>query len=740
MLELSDFFHLPQVDALFDQLDRGAGLTVVAGLDPRAQAGAFLPSGRSTVFRIVVRHLLEGGGRAAVVGRDPDAVRVPRQFWRRVRRVQVEGKHTYAERIAHVVAARPDFLVVDRLTQETLPLALEAAQDGLCVLSQLDSVFCGSGVVRQMRQMGAQHDMLAMLRWVITVQRLPRLCPNCRGVDAPDTERLAELHARYPAVAVDGPFYRPGRCEECEGRGREGDVAAFDFWRTSAGRDPAARASLLSLEEYTFGLAAAGLVPLDDVGRLEADQLQRAYDLLLEGEATLTSTNAELQRKVAQLEAANRVLEQRTEALISLQDVSHAMIASTGLADLGARVCRHARDLCGADRAILYTLRPDETAEVLAVSGWDATLRGACVPGDQVVSPDECAHPASDPRPFDGWPPGVPERHADVEGVLLRAGLRVPLVAQDEMVGVMLVHTTRRAVVTPGEVALLQAFANQAAVAMQRTALIEALNDKIAQLEAAQAELVQKERLERELELARQVQQSMLPRVFPLVPGYAFAARAVPARQVGGDFYDVILLDADQFGVVIADVSDKGMPAALFMALTRSLLLAEARRERSPRTVLANVHRLLGELGESNMFVTVFYGVIDGRTRRMTYTRAGHDRPLLLRDGGAEPLAGEGAFLGVLEAADLSLTEEVIDLRPGDRLVLYSDGLIDTFAPDGRRYGQRRLREILGAHGSLPATELRDAVFAELARYRESAEQYDDMTMLVVEVQGPLAF
>jgi serine phosphatase RsbU (regulator of sigma subunit) len=123
----------------------------------------------------------------------------------------------------------------------------------------------------------------------------------------------------------------------------------------------------------------------------------------------------------------------------------------------------------------------------------------------------------------------------------------------------------------------------------------------------------------------------------------------------------------------------------------------------------------------------------------MIYTRAGHDRPLLLRDGGVESLPGEGAFLGLLDAAELSLTEEEIDLRPGDRLVLYSDGLVDTFAPDGRRYGQRRLREILQAHGALPAIELRDAVFTELAHYRGGAEQYDDMTMLVVEVQGQSA-
>jgi sigma-B regulation protein RsbU (phosphoserine phosphatase) len=298
-----------------------------------------------------------------------------------------------------------------------------------------------------------------------------------------------------------------------------------------------------------------------------------------------------------------------------------------------------------------------------------------------------------------------------------------------------MVHTAQKPHFTPGEIALLQAFANQAAVAVQRTGLIEALRGKIAQLEAAQAELVKKERMERELELARQVQQSLLPRIFPLAPGYKFAARNEPARQVGGDFYDVILLDADRFGVAIADVSDKGMPAALFMTLTRSLLLAEARRERSPRSVLINVHRLLLELGRPEMFVTLFYGVIEGAARRLTYARAGHERPLLLRDGVAQELGGEGVFLGyLLDVEELHLSEEQVDLLPGDRLVLYTDGLTDVMAPDSQRFGRGRLVPLIESHAHLSAEELCAVTFASLAAYQDHAEQYDDMTMLVVEV------
>ncbi len=466
----------------------------------------------------------------------------------------------------------------------------------------------------------------------------------------------------------------------------------------------------------------------------EADQLRRTYGLFAQSEHALAEANLEMQRKLAQLEAANKVLQQRTEALISLQDMGHMLVTSVNLEDLASRVCRHARDLCGADRAILYYLTPDGTAEVLAVSGWDIGLLHQGLDAVMVISAGEPALASAEPVAFRGLPPGVELEARTARDTTLKAGLRVPLITQQEVVGLMIVHSTTRSAFAPGQVALLQTFANQAALAIQRTGLIDSLRDKITQLEAAQAELVQKERLERELELARQVQQRLLPRTFPLMPGFMFAARCEPARRVGGDFYDVILLDADRFGLVIADVSDKGMPAALFMALTRSLLLAEARRERSPRAVLTNVHRLLIELGEPDMFVTVFYGVVDVASRRLTYTRAGHDYPLLLRSNTVEALGGQGTFLGYLEESQLNLSEEHLNLRPGDRLVLYTDGMIDAVAADQQRFGAARLASVLQASARLPADKLCTTVFDQISAYQGEADQYDDMTLLVVEV------
>ncbi|MBM3135339.1 MAG: GAF domain-containing protein [Chloroflexi bacterium] len=736
MLTLKDVFHLPQLDNCIAQLvAAGPGLIVVAGLDPRPltmppDAAGFLPSGRATIFRILVRQMLEAqpAGRATIVTEDKEVVRLPRELRRRVELLLVEPPFTYAGRLAEA-ARRPDLLVIDRLCPETASAALAAAQSGLRVLSQLDTVFRGADVAAALLDMGAPPERLAGLTGVVAVERLPRLCPKCRQPAPADAHQLADLQRRYPHLASllqEATFFQAGGCADCHGSGRHGDVAAFDVFCA-----PATPPHLLPLAEYVLRLATLGHLPLADVMRLEQDQLQRTYRLLAASEGALAEANAALERKVIELNNANRVLQRRTEALISLQGLGQVLITSTDLNDLAQRVCRQASELCGADRAILYYLRSADTAQVLAVSGWEAGR----VPKHLDAALIREAAGAGEPLRSRQWPPGIAPRSADVEGAELRAGLRVPLIAQGQPVGLMIVHTTQKSGFAPGEVALLRTFAQQAALAIQRAGLIEQLQEKIAQLEAAQAELVQKERLERELELARQVQQSVLPRIFPLVPGYTFAACNEPARRVGGDLYDVILLAPDRFGVVIADVSGKGMPAALYMALTRSLLLAEARRQASPRAVLANVHRLLLELGQPNMFVTVFYGVVDGPARRLTYARAGHERPLLLRGEAVQPLGGVGTFLGYPDLDDLPLSEEHVDLAAGDRLVLYTDGLTDALAADGRAFGQNRFISLLQSRAFLPPDEFCAAVFRYLAAFQGPAEQYDDMTMLVVEVK-----
>jgi len=256
------------------------------------------------------------------------------------------------------------------------------------------------------------------------------------------------------------------------------------------------------------------------------------------------------------------------------------------------------------------------------------------------------------------------------------------------------------------------------------------------ELQEAQAALVEKERLECELELARELQQSILPHEFPDLKEFSFAARSRPARQVGGDFYDVIPLSGGRVGLIMADVSDKGMSAALYMALTRSLIHAEAKRSSSPRKVLLSVHRLLLDMSQADMFVTVFYGVLDPAQSNLRYTRAGHDRPLLFSPTTGEWrfLTGKGTVLGFVE--EVSLEEVSVDLRPGDLLIFYTDGITDANSPAGEFFGSERLRKTVCAAGGLGADDMCDHIFEHVDQFQTGAVQHDDMALLVVKANA----
>jgi len=256
------------------------------------------------------------------------------------------------------------------------------------------------------------------------------------------------------------------------------------------------------------------------------------------------------------------------------------------------------------------------------------------------------------------------------------------------------------------------------------------------ELKAAQAEVVAKERMERELEIAGEVQRSLLPSEFPPTPGYSFAGRNVPARHVGGDLYDVIRIDAEHVGLLMADVSDKSVHAALIMAVTRTLFLAHARRSLSPGEVALAVHNGILEVSSNDdMFVTVFYGVLHQASGRLTYVRAGQDKPLLYRAAGGPPelVDAAGRFLGMLPG--LVLEERTLTFAPGDLLVAYSDGVPDAIDADIASYGTERLLALLEGVRAAPATEVCDAIFDDVFAFRGAAAAFDDITVLVARCE-----
>lgn len=262
-----------------------------------------------------------------------------------------------------------------------------------------------------------------------------------------------------------------------------------------------------------------------------------------------------------------------------------------------------------------------------------------------------------------------------------------------------------------------------------------ALRAAYEELEAAQAQIIEKERMERELEVARQIQMSILPRELPLRDGYDFGTRIVPMTAVGGDFFDFIRLDEDRLGIAIGDVSDHGVPAALFMAMTVTLLRAEARRSDSPVEVLQNVNLHLLETNALGMFVTLFYGVFDLKTGQLCSGRAGHELPLLL-DGFAskQELPQEvGQPLGIF--VDPRIDEQVLQLPMDGTLILYTDGVTNAVNEHHDPFGVQKFLSVVRDEYQQSAQTLCDAVWKALETHRGSHDQLDDITLITLRSQ-----
>jgi serine phosphatase RsbU (regulator of sigma subunit) len=258
----------------------------------------------------------------------------------------------------------------------------------------------------------------------------------------------------------------------------------------------------------------------------------------------------------------------------------------------------------------------------------------------------------------------------------------------------------------------------------------------IRQLMQEQAE---KERLEEELRIARQIQMSLLPgQGLVIPPGVRVAALCLPAAEVGGDYYDLLPLGATRMGVLVADVSGKGTSAALYMAELKGLVLSLSRIYDSPAKLLAEANRILTANMDSRSFVTMTYAVVDTAARRMLYARAGHN-PLIhlqARTGRTRVLtpAGLGLGLDAGERFERILQEDEVPLEPGDFFLFFTDGLSEAMNPGAELFGEGRLRRILEESASLGSDELKERILEEVRRFVGEADPHDDMTLVVLKV------
>ena len=252
------------------------------------------------------------------------------------------------------------------------------------------------------------------------------------------------------------------------------------------------------------------------------------------------------------------------------------------------------------------------------------------------------------------------------------------------------------------------------------------------ELKAAQAQLIEKERLERELQVAADIQLSILPDELPQIDAFDFGARILPARQVGGDLYDVFLLKDGLVGVLIGDVADKGVPSAIFMARAHALIMAEADIGNTAGEVLQLVNRHITRLQKSTQFVTVLYGILDLKTRIFSYARAGHETPLLLHpDGTVERIPhSPGMALGLWDT--VTLDERTISLPPGSTLLLYTDGMTDCRDTRGESFGLDRIKTLLSNLSNINAQQICDHLLETLVSYQDGSKQDDDVTLVAI--------
>jgi sigma-B regulation protein RsbU (phosphoserine phosphatase) len=266
---------------------------------------------------------------------------------------------------------------------------------------------------------------------------------------------------------------------------------------------------------------------------------------------------------------------------------------------------------------------------------------------------------------------------------------------------------------------------------------IEKAIEQIRYIKTMQQEHTQLESIKGDLAVAREIQQAILPRIFPPFPENAhqldIAASMNAAKDVGGDFYDFFRIDDERIGFVIADVSGKGVPAAIFMAVSRTLIRATGIRGVSAAECMTYSNNLLAKESVNCMFVTVFYGIYNIKTGEVTYTNAGHNPPYLMKANGSIKSLGnsKNIALGVME--DIPFTEETLQLEPGETLLMYTDGVTEATDKEEKEYGEARLEALLKQSTQADCQQIIDKVKADVKAFVGEAEQSDDITLLALK-------
>ena len=425
-----------------------------------------------------------------------------------------------------------------------------------------------------------------------------------------------------------------------------------------------------------------------------------------------------------ELESLSAEIVDKYEEITLLYEVSSTLGTTFEIEQIARQTLEYALRVIEAQKAAFLLLdAKGEMLEVVAAEGvpeeaWTALRVGEGISGQVVAERKPQLIEAGQPLPPD-W-----ERERTSYGA--DSFLSVPLLystpgAEEKVLGVINLADKASGIFTSGDLKLLTAIASQAAISIYKSQLVE--------------ELKEAERVKREMEIAHRIQMSLLPERPPEVEGVELAGMCIPAMEVGGDYYDFLHRDG-RLDLIIADVSGHSVGSALMMAITRTVLRSEIAGGKSPAQVLAATNATMyDDLSRAELFITVFHTSYDKETRTLTYANGGHNPPFLWRaaEGKCISLDADGMLLGILE--DVDYEERIIELQPGDILVLYTDGVTEARNEAGEFFGEERLRRAIEEGSGLSPAELLDDLYRRIYEHSKGVPQRDDITLVVMKVK-----
>ncbi len=462
----------------------------------------------------------------------------------------------------------------------------------------------------------------------------------------------------------------------------------------------------------------AGLVGLLGFGgRLSKRRLPLQERTYFQSLANIAATAVEKNHTIEQLREVNRKLDRKIQELNTLFDLGKEFGA---LLDADKLVRLFVFSLLGQIGVNRYLVCLRQGADMKVVA---SRLDGPVPHGELLGALTRVTSPALIAGLGIRGAPRSGGRGGEAREALTSLGMQVvvPIVLQGDVRGVILLgEKLSREPFTQADLEFLSSLANLAVISLENARLF--------------AEAIEKQRLEDELLIAREIQKGLLPSVLPRIPGFDLAATNISSKQVGGDYYDAIQEQRRGFVLAIGDVSGKGTPASLLMANLQATIRALVPLELSLGELTGRVNDLMCHNTGGNKFITFFWCELDPVGRRLTYVNAGHNYPFLLHaDGSLDRLDRGGMILGVMKTA-LPYEQATVGLQPGDLLVLFTDGVSEAMSRESEEYGEARLEALLRTRAHQPAQEIMEAIHEDIRQFASGTQQSDDLTMMILKV------